>query len=129
MSTSVLSSTQTSVTPASSTAAQGSSSMGKDQFLKLLMAQLQNQDPTQPADPTAFTSQLAQFSALEMQQESNSTLTALATGQVSANQEAATSFVGKNVTYSTNNVTIASGGGALLTGQLGSDASNVTAVV
>jgi flagellar basal-body rod modification protein FlgD len=34
-------------------------------FLKLLVAQLQNQDPTNPADPTQFVAQLAQFSQLE----------------------------------------------------------------
>lgn len=36
-------------------------------FLQLLVAQLQNQDPTQPQDPTAFVSELAQFN--EVQQD------------------------------------------------------------
>jgi len=40
-------------------------SMGKDDFLKLLVAQLENQDPMNPSDPTEFTAQLAQFSQLE----------------------------------------------------------------
>jgi len=34
-------------------------------FLKLLVAQIQNQDPTQPADSMAYVTQLAQFSSLE----------------------------------------------------------------
>lgn len=34
-------------------------------FLQLLVAQIKNQDPTQPMDSTAFLSQLAQFSSLE----------------------------------------------------------------
>ena len=38
---------------------------GKETFLQLLVAQIQNQDPLKPLDPTAFVSQLAQFSALE----------------------------------------------------------------
>ncbi len=39
--------------------------MGKEDFLTLLVAQLQNQDPLNPDDPTEFTAQLAQFSSLE----------------------------------------------------------------
>jgi len=40
-------------------------SMGKEDFLKLLVAQLEHQDPLNPADPTEFTAQLAQFGQLE----------------------------------------------------------------
>jgi flagellar basal-body rod modification protein FlgD len=36
-------------------------------FLKLLVAQMRNQDPTQPQDPAQFVTQLAQFSSLEQQ--------------------------------------------------------------
>ncbi len=40
-------------------------SMGKDDFLKLLIAQLKNQDPQQPADSAQMAAQLAQFSSVE----------------------------------------------------------------
>jgi flagellar basal-body rod modification protein FlgD len=39
--------------------------MGRDAFLKLLVAQLKNQDPLKPQDNSAFVAELAQFSSLE----------------------------------------------------------------
>jgi flagellar basal-body rod modification protein FlgD len=61
--------------------AQPGGDMGKDQFMKLLIAQLQNQDPTSPMDGSQMAAQLAQFSSLEQLQNINNTLT----GQSSAN--------------------------------------------
>ena len=61
------------IPPSSSPAAAGSStavsatsaSTDQNMFLQLLVAQLQNQDPTQPMDSTTFVTQLAQFQQLE----------------------------------------------------------------
>jgi len=50
---------------ASSAADASADDVNMNQFLQLLVAQIQNQDPTNPADSTAFLSQLAQFSQLE----------------------------------------------------------------
>ena len=44
------------------------SKLGKQDFLKLLMAQLQNQDPLKPMDDSQMIAQMAQFSALESTQ-------------------------------------------------------------
>ena len=49
----------------SSTIRQASSSLDKDAFLRLLVEQLKNQDPTNPQDSSEFMAQMAQFSILE----------------------------------------------------------------
>lgn len=49
--------------------------MGKDQFMKLLIAQMQNQDPMNPMQGDQMAAQLAQFSTLEQLQQMNTTLT------------------------------------------------------
>jgi flagellar basal-body rod modification protein FlgD len=79
MSTTVNSSTSTSATRtledlknATTTA---STSLGKDEFLKILVMQLANQDPLDPASDTDYISQLAQFSSLEQMQSLNSSFT------------------------------------------------------
>lgn len=48
-----------------------------DAFLSLLVAQLKNQDPTNPSDPSQFLSQLASFSGVEQQIKTNEHLTAM----------------------------------------------------
>jgi len=78
---------------------QGSNVLGKDEFLKLLVAQLANQDPTQPQDSSAFVAQLAQFSSLEQQQNTVSRLDTLLMAQAFTNQTSAASFIGKSVTF------------------------------
>jgi flagellar basal-body rod modification protein FlgD len=50
--------------------------MGKEQFLKMLIAQLQNQDPMNPMQGDQMATQLATFSSLEQLQNINTTLTA-----------------------------------------------------
>ena len=54
-----------------STPAQSTNSM----FMQLLTAQLKNQDPLNPVDPTEFTSQLVQFNMLDQLTQINNTLT------------------------------------------------------
>ena len=65
--------------------------MGKDQFLKLLVAQMKNQDPLNPMDGTQMASQLAQFSTVEQLQSANDTLTQIATAVRTANATGTTS--------------------------------------
>ena len=62
--TAVSSTTQTAQTSSTPPVNPGSQ-LGKDDFLKLLVAQLQNQDPTNPTDSSTWMAQLAQYSSLE----------------------------------------------------------------
>ena len=55
-------------TPTEKASARGSSDLGKDAFLQLLVCQMQNQDPLDPSTDTEYVSQLAQFSQLEQPQ-------------------------------------------------------------
>jgi flagellar basal-body rod modification protein FlgD len=75
------------------------SAMGKDEFLKLLMAQMRNQDPMSPMDNTQFVSQMAQFSSLEQMTSLNETMQELATSQrQAALVSTATALLGHTVT-------------------------------
>jgi flagellar basal-body rod modification protein FlgD len=65
-----------------------------DQFLQLLVAELKNQDPTNPSDATQFISQLASFSNVEQQVQTNTKLDALLT---SSSLTQASAIVGHSV--------------------------------
>lgn len=58
-----------------------SDSMGKDDFMKLLVAQLKNQDPMNPMDGKDMAAQLAQFSSVEQMMELNKTVASQADAQ------------------------------------------------
>ena len=71
--------------------------LGKEDFLKLLVTQLQHQDPLNPSDPTEFTAQLAQFSSLEQLFSVNTNLAQLATSNTELEKLSALSLIGKEV--------------------------------
>ncbi|VFU06946.1 flagellar hook assembly protein FlgD [Methylocella tundrae] len=104
---------------AASSATSSSATVDYNQFLQLLVAELKNQDPTSPTDPTQYMSQLASFSSVEQQVQTNSTLDALLAtqsgglvGQTVTSADGTTSGVVASVQTST-------GGGATATLQNG----------
>lgn len=94
--------------PPPTTEGKGKSELGKDDFLKLLMAQLKHQDPMSPSNPEQFSAQLAQFSSLESMQNIEKVLQQqVEAGQYTTMAQKAAlgaSFVGKEVLVAGNQV-------------------------
>lgn len=67
----------------STAAANAVTQIGIQDFLKILVAQLGNQDPLKPMDNQEFVTQLAQFTSLQQTQEMNDKLGSLLTAQAS----------------------------------------------
>jgi len=90
--------------------------MDYDSFLKLFMAQMKNQDPTKPNDPTATLSQLASFSNVEQSirlngkldsllAASNATLASALIGKAISSLDGSISGIAINVEVSENGLT------------------------
>lgn len=75
----------------------GGNNLGKEDFLKLLVTQLQHQDPLNPSDPTEFTAQLATFSSLEQLFTVNANLGKMAASSGDIERLSALSLIGKEV--------------------------------
>jgi flagellar basal-body rod modification protein FlgD len=97
----------------------------QDDFLKLLIAQLQNQDPLQPMDNQEFAAQLAQFNSLGQLIEINDKLGVLQNGQGAMGQYNAASLIGKEISSTGNKVNLSSGSPAAIGYQLGANAARV----
>lgn len=80
-------------------------------FLNLLMTQLQNQDPTQPLDTNQFTTELVQFTGVQQQVETNSSLSQLISLQQGNQELQAAGLVGHQVTVSAPEIALQSGTG------------------
>jgi flagellar basal-body rod modification protein FlgD len=95
-----------SATTATTAASSTKSALGKDDFLKMMIAQLKHQDPLNPMDGTAFTAQLAQFSSLEQLQNINSQMTSFTQQQQTLGNSQAVNFIGKQVLATGNTVSV-----------------------
>jgi flagellar basal-body rod modification protein FlgD len=90
--------------------------LGKSAFLELMIAQISNQDPLEPAKNEAFIAQLAQFSSVEGIQNLNESMDSLVTSLRSSMTMDAAGLVGRNVlipTYQTGLNTQGGIGGAI----------------
>ena len=100
--------TPTGLNPSNSAASPGEkakagfAALDETAFLQLLIAQLKNQDPTKPVDPTQYVSQLAQFSSVEQAVKTNSLLDGLITTTALSQAEG---MIGRTVTNSDASIT------------------------
>lgn len=110
----------------SSSSSSSTDSLDKDDFLQLLVTQLEHQDPLNPLDDKEFIAQLAQFSSLEQMQNIASSLDTL--NKTVSNQDAlsAANYLGKSVVASGNTITKLSEGITPIYFTLGDDAASVT---
>ena len=93
--TSTNSTTNTSTNNSASAAASKKASLNYDSFLKLLIAQMKNQDPTDPMDASQQVAQLATFSQVEQTIQTNSNLETLIRN---TSLTSAADYLGKTIT-------------------------------
>ena len=74
----------------------GAKELGRDEFLKLLVTKLANQDPLKPTEDTEFIGQLASFSSLEQLVQLNETIEGLTAGQSELVNAQALTLIGKD---------------------------------
>ncbi|MBO6537110.1 MAG: hypothetical protein JJ966_12880 [Balneolaceae bacterium] len=115
------------------TQAQGKSSLGQQEFLQLLVAQMRNQDPVNPMDGAEFASQLAQFNSVEQLISVNQGLDQLAMSQdlmgSSLTNSMAASLTGKDIRALSDQVFLSSEGEAEINFKLNDSASDVEIIV
>jgi len=100
---SVTSTTETNQTHSPTYATASSKALGEEDFLKLLVAQLENQDPLEPQSNTEFIAQLATFSSLEQQTVTNDKLDSVLSATVDMQQLAGIDMLGKTVVAQSDN--------------------------
>ena len=105
--------TSSSSSTSAADAASASATVDYNSFLKLLVAELQNQDPTNPTDPTQYLSQIASFSAVGQTVQTNQKLDTMIT--TNALQQADTA-IGRTVTSADGKIS-----GKVSSASIGSD--------
>src|SRR5918996_4661778 len=100
-----------------------------DMFLRLMTAQLKNQDPLQPLDGTEFVAQLAQFSSVEQQIKTNERLDSLLGALTRSAAEVSLGFLGRTVETASSKVHLEVGVPASFAFEVQKPAAKAVAVV
>lgn len=111
------------VTAASNIA--GGQTLGKNDFLKLLVAQLQAQDPLDPQSAEDFSAQLAQFSSLEQMTNVNANLEQIQKFEQAVNNSSLVNLIGKSINAPGNRIDLSSGDVKTLNFSIADEAAQV----
>lgn len=111
---------------ASSATATASTTIAQEDFLTLLLAQLENQDPMDPMDTEEMVAELCNFSQLEQAQITNGYLEDLSLYESSINNSQALELIGKTVGVSGNEVSISDAAADDIGFELSGDASQIS---
>ena len=123
-----VSSTSTGSSSTSGTKATSASDM-QDQFLTLLVAQLKNQDPTQPMDNAQLTSQMAQISTVSGIEKLNSTVQSVTSQFASMQMLQGATMIGHTVLSEGNTMSLTKEGKGTAAFDLEASASNATVTI
>ncbi len=112
----------------SSASQKNGQSLGKDDFMKLLVVQLENQDPMEPMKGTDFTAQLAQFSTVEQLYNANDKLTGIQAANSNTYASQSVNMIGKQVSAIGNEINLSQAGSSTITFHLpiGVDEGTIT---
>ena len=105
------------------------SQLGADDFLKLLLAELENQDPTDPVDTSEMISEFSTLSQVAQGEETNNYLETISQYITSMNNSQAVSFIGKTISYSGDEIAVSDGTSGNVSYTLASDASDVSVTI
>jgi flagellar basal-body rod modification protein FlgD len=83
--------------------------MGADTFMKLLVAELKNQDPSQPMDARQMVEQLSQLSGVQKLTEIDDKLTSLQSGSTATTSLQSSGLIGRTVSAKTNHLSVTDG--------------------
>ncbi len=86
-----------------------SDALGRDAFLTMLVAQLQNQDPLNPMEGADFSAQLAQFSQLEQLMDLNESMKKMTEGSKDSSGRDIMNYLGCNVSGNVNTINVENG--------------------
>ncbi len=116
-------------TTAASSYMKKSTGLNKDDFMKLFVTQLRNQDPLNPTDSNAMVQQMAQLTQVEQAYNTNTNLASLMAAINGQANSSAVSYIGKTVTAQGSDIQLTSGGNPQVNYSLSSAADQVNVTI